>query len=148
MRSVIPWVVASDFCFEAGQVRTTRLRGDRDRPIVPGRRRGSPFRKSAPLHKYHASAPVVPVPQNASTVHRGQLPTPDAGGATERSGHCPARTDWKPGLRCLRHQHPQIAEIGVPGRFHAAGHAAVPAVAGCRSGSESGAAGQPSLTQR
>jgi len=47
-------------------------------PIGPGRRRGSPFRKSAALHKYHAPAPVVPVPLNASTVHRGQLAIPAA----------------------------------------------------------------------
>jgi hypothetical protein len=75
-------------------------------------------------------AAVVPVPQNSSTVHRGQLPSPGTWGATERAGLCPEvpaeRTDWKPELRCLRHHDPQVAGVGVPGRGHAAGEAAYP----------------------
>ena len=51
----------------------------------------STFRKTAAFQRDHAAAPVVP--QNASTVRGGQLPTPCAGGATERSGHCRSGTE-------------------------------------------------------
>ena len=63
-------------------------------------------------------AAVVPVPQNSSTVHRGQLPSPGTWGATERAGLCPEvpaeRTDWKPGLRGLCQYRTQIAGSKFP----------------------------------
>ena len=40
-----------------------------------------------------------------------------------------ARTDWKPGLLCIRHHHPQVKGIGFPGSGPPAGDAAVHALA-------------------
>ena len=73
---------------------------------------------------------LVPLPQNASTVHRGQLPTPGAWGGTERSGHnraVPAeRMECKEGLQGLCQYRTQIAGVRGPSGRHSAGEAAYP----------------------
>jgi hypothetical protein len=54
-------------------------------------------------------------------------------GRNGKSEHCPevptAQMVWKPGLRCLRHHHLEVAGSGVSGRRHADGDAAVHALA-------------------